>query len=147
MSEGIPDDFPQPTVAPPEQSSGGLSGGEIAAIVVVLIAVTIALLVGIIVIVIIYYKRRRKFKWLVQADTTSQDALRREGAPEDHREPAMAMTSQDESLPAQSLIVSNEEAVQRESEEAVADAEEEGDGDRADQLQSLVVEGAEDTVV
>ena len=149
MSEGIPDDFPQPTVAPPEPSSDGLSGGEIAAILVVLIAVITALLIGI--IAIIYYKRRHRFKWLIHTDTTSNeyttDTFSREGATGDNREilpnPTMAMTSKEDTLPAQSLIVTNEEAVKRASEDAAAHTDE-GDGKRAD---NGVVKDAEDTVL
>ena len=152
MSPGIPDDFRQPTVAPPEQSSEGLSAGEIAAIVVVLtIAVVVALLVGI--IVFLYYMRKRRYKWLVNTAVnpshyvSDADTFNGENTPGDEREvlvsSTMVMTSKESTLPAQSFIATNEVVIKRESQEASAHVE--GDSERGDNLKSEVIKDNEDT--
>ena len=69
VSEGLPDDFPQPTI-PPEPADG-LSGGEIAAIVVPL--TTVAIIAVVVGITVVYYIRRRRHKFVIQTAMSPND--------------------------------------------------------------------------
>ena len=151
MSEGLPDDFPQP------EPAGGLSGGEIAAIVVLLtLAAIAALVVGI--IVVIYYIQRRRRKYLIRSTmnpnvygtylsdtdtfnraTTTQELGENEQLLESQ---TIVMMSKEDTLPVQSLVATNSMAAEDETDERTET--EEGD-ERIEGVKTKVVKGDEDT--
>ena len=150
MSEGLPDDFPQP------EPAGGLSGGEIAAIVVLLtLAAIAALVVGIIVVIYYIQRRRRKYHipptmnpnvygtYLSDADTFNRATTTQKHGKEQLLESqTMVMMSKEGTLPVQSLVATNLMAAEDEADERAET--EEGD-QRVEGVKTKVVKGDEDT--
>ena len=124
VSEGLPDDFPRPTVPP--QPTGGLSGGEIAAIVILLTLAAIAAVVVGVIAVLYYVQRRRKYRigtaevtniYLSDADTFDRATLTSDQQKLVESQVMVMMTKED-TLPKESLVIAiNEAAIGREAEE------------------------------